>query len=128
MDDKSLDVLTDVNAGLSSIASRIRTIAKHEGVGKDQALALAEQADELSSAIKRIMHVTGWNGRDFSGNGDRVTASYDVPGLHEVSKRIIEKVSGAPVTDIAHVVPQILEIVFPQLAPRVEKNRRLTSS
>lgn len=122
MDDRTLDVLTDVNAGLSSIASRIRAIAKHDGVGKDQALALAEQADELGSAIKRITHLTGWNGRDFSGKGDRVTASYDVPGLHDVSKRIIDKVAGAPVTDVAHLVPQILEIVFPQLAPKAKRD------
>lgn len=120
MDNTSLDVLSDVNAELSDIASRIRTLANHEGVGKDQALVLADQANKLGSAIKRIMHVTGWNGHDFSGNGDRVTASYDVPGLHDVSKRIVERVGGAPVTDIAHLVPQILEIVFKPLAPKVE--------
>jgi hypothetical protein len=119
MDDTSLDVLSDVNAKLADIASRIRSLAKHESVGKEQALELAEQANNLGSAIKQIMHVTGWNGRDFSGNGDRITASYDVPGLHDISKRIIENVSGTPVADIAHVVPQILEIVFPQLVPRV---------
>lgn len=120
MDEKTLDVLTDVNAELSDIASRLRTLAKHESIEKDEALALAEQANKASSIITRIMDVTGWNGRDFNGRGDRITASYDVPGLHDVSKRIIDKVAGTPVTDIAHVVPEILEIVFPQLAPKVE--------
>ncbi|MCZ7861204.1 hypothetical protein O9X98_07260 [Agrobacterium salinitolerans] len=120
MDDNTSDILVDVTANLTNIWVRLDDLARHERINKDQALVIADLATNLSKENRRITKLTGWNGRDFSGNGDRVSASYDVPGLHEVSKRIIEKVAGAPVTDIAHLIPQILEIVFPQLAPKID--------
>jgi hypothetical protein len=118
MDDKSLDTLTDVGVEVVQVAGALRDFVRKQDISKDQAIALGDMATRLGALLARLHSVTGWNGRDFTGSGDRVCASYDAVGLHDLTKRIVDEVGCAPVSDIAQVAPRIIEIVFPELVSK----------
>jgi hypothetical protein len=122
MDDISHGILVDVNAELSQLSSALRVIARHEETSKDHALSLVDIATRIGSVMKMVNNVTGWNGKDFSGTGDRVSASYDVPGLHDLGKRIAETVASFGKGEIDSPVPPIIEAIFPGLVGKQDSS------
>lgn len=120
LDNESLDTLVDVGVEVGQVAGALRDFVRKQDISKDQAIALGDYATRLGALLSRLHSVTGWNGRNFDGSGDRVCASYDAVELHGLSKRIVDEVGGAPASDIAQVAPRILEIVFPELTVKSE--------
>ncbi|MBY3151301.1 hypothetical protein HFO56_02730 [Rhizobium laguerreae] len=121
MDDASHEILVDVNADLVQLAGGLRNLAKHEDISKNHALTLADTASRLGSAIKLIDKVTGWNGKDFGGTGERVSASYDAAGLHDLGSRISAALAEFDRFDLAAAANCVIEEVFPRLSPKREQ-------
>jgi hypothetical protein len=122
MNDTSLEILVDVNAELAQLSGRLRDLAKHEDISKDHALTLADTATRLGSTIKMINKVTGWNGKDFSGTGERVSASFDTAGLHDLGSRISAVLGEFDRTDLAAASHRVIEEVFPSLSQKREQS------
>jgi hypothetical protein len=117
MTDDNDDILSTVAADLTDVADSLSRLAPKMIGGRDTA-QLMDLSQKVGNACKLALKASGWNGKGFDGSGDRVSATYDVADLQAISKTIIEAVGDRPSADIAHVMPTILEIVFPQLAKK----------
>lgn len=75
----------------------------------------------MGSTIKMINKVTGWNGKDFSGTGERVSASFDTAELHDLDSRISAVLRKFDRTDLASATHRVIEEVFPVLSQKREQ-------